>query len=415
MRQAVEAEPESEPPGTEREGEEEQEGEPVFGVRPWRDGVPPDAFDEIEAAWRDISLGKPEPPAGPEEPPLGEERGPAAKEWLGQLTPLWLDRARRELERPVATLARGGGTPTFITSEVPRVHRFHWNGKTWPVTYKPRRLHVLDGIESEVSRARTQSDLRRILSKYLGFWPEELIIEPLIPEMPPYFPDDLDPGAVERRRAYDRAVSARTIVMPELAKVPSARARRKRTKKGCSIEYERPSLGGNATADLYATLYCRFGDRYIGEARVRVLGPGGAIVDSIQYDAVVGDTAYECKCGYSWVADLFYSADPRKRERAVNFLENPMADVPGRARRGEKPGLIVQLRHQQQVAEACGLDFIYVVSSGAFAQVLGEWAPGLQVDCQSESMCGPGCGEGPRPDSDERDEPYGPRPLRFER
>jgi hypothetical protein len=283
------------------------------------------------------------------------------------------------------------------------------------VTYRPRRLHVLNAIEYEVSVARTQSDLRRILSKYLGFWPERLIIDPRIPEMPPYFPDDLDRGGTERRRAYDGAISARIAVVPELATAPSAQKRRKRTKKGCEIEYGRTPLGGHAIANIYALSHCRFGDPAIGEALVRVLGPRGEVVDSVQYDGVMGDTAYECKCGYSWLADLYYSADPRKRARALAFLENPMAERPGRARRGEEPGLIVQMLHQQRVARECGLGFTYVVSSGAFAQLLAEWAPGLHVDCQSEPACGPGCEEGPTPDSSEPDEPYGPRPLRFDR
>lgn len=413
MRQAVEAEPAE--PMERPEVEEEEAEEPALGPPRWRDGVPAGVFEEIEGSWIEISRGEPEPLPGVEEPPLGEERGPVTSELFGQLAPAWLDRARWELERPVATLIHGGTPPGFITTEAPRTHRFQWRGATWPVTYRPRRLHVLDAIEYEVSRARTQSDLRRILSKHLGFWPERLIIDPRIPEMPPYFPDDLDPGAVERRRAYEGAISARIAVVPELATAPSAQKRRRRTKKGCEIEYGRTSLGGHAIADMYAMSHCRFGDMAIGEALVKVLGPRGEVVDSVQYDGVMGDTAYECKCGYSWLADLFYSTDPRKRNRALEFLENPIAEAPGRARRGEEAGLIVQMLHQQRVARECGLDFIYVVSSGAFAQLLGEWAPSLRVDCQSESACGPGCDEGPRPDSSEPDEPYGPRQLRFDR
>jgi Domain of unknown function (DUF4157) len=403
-----EAEPELEE--REREEEEREVGRPRF-----RDGVPSGAFEEIEEAWDRIARDQPEPEPSREEPPLGEERGPTAKEWLGPLAPPWLDRARIELERPVVTLARGGTASNFITNEAPQVHRFQWHGKTWPVTYAPRRLHVIDAIEHEVAHAHSRADLNGILSRYLGFWPERIIIDPRLPLIPPYFPADFDPKGEERRRAFDRAVGSRVAAEPALATAHQV-TRRKRTKKGCKIEWGRAPLGGHPIADAFSFRYCQNNDPAMGEVRVSVPGPGGVEVDSVQYDGVGGDTAYECKCGYEWVADLYYSADPRKRARAIRFLEQPMADEPGRARRGERAGLIVQLLHQQRVAAECGLALKYVVSSGAFAQVLSEWAPSLMIDCQSYSDCGPGCGEGPHPDTgEEREGQFGPRQLRFDR
>lgn len=220
----VEAEPaETEP--FEREAEREAEALRESRAE-WRDGLPPRVFEEVEEEWRER---RPEPPAGTgpagsaaeplpgrPEPPVIEERGPLMREFFGSALPPWIDRARIELERPIATLEPGGTPPFFVSSLPERTHYFRWGDGRVPVAYRPRRLHVLDAIAWTTPRAATDRAAHRTLEQYLGAWPSAEVIEPLIPSMPPFFPPDLDPDGEIRRRVYEDALAA--------GKKPDARA-----------------------------------------------------------------------------------------------------------------------------------------------------------------------------------------------
>ncbi|WP_433292136.1 DUF4157 domain-containing protein [Actinoplanes sp. CA-030573] len=212
----AEAEPAAEE-SFEREAERdaEREAEALRDPRTaWRDGLPPRVFEEVEEEWRERRpepepAGNPaEPLPGRPEPPVVEERGPLLRELIGSALPPWVGRARIELERPIATLERGGTPPFFISSLPERTHYFRWGDGRVPVTYRPRRLHVLDAIAWATPRAPTNRAAHRILEQYLGAWPSDEVIEPLIPSMPPFFPPDLDPDGEIRRRAYEDALAA---------------------------------------------------------------------------------------------------------------------------------------------------------------------------------------------------------------
>jgi hypothetical protein len=410
----------AEPEVPEERGPDREEPETeTFGAEPpvWRDGVPAEIFQDIEDDWERISRGQAEPVVPGQEPPLAEGRGPTEKYWFGEGKPSWLLLAEIELERPVVTLKRGGTAPNFITSSLPMVHRFYWGGRTFPVQFVPHEMHVLDAIEFEVGQARTQSDLRRILSKYLGFWPDEIVIDLRLPSMFPYFPPDLDKDAAERRREFQKAVNARVKAVPALAEAPSAQARRSRTPKGCRIEHGRPELGGNAIANIYALSFCRFGDPAMGEVRVRVVDEKGLVLDSVQFDGLAGNTAYECKCGYGFVARWYYSRNPRLRERALRYLEQPLEEPAPQGQRGERAGPVEQMLRHIRICRQCGLRYRYVVSNGAFASVLRELyfdvienPPEVALECQEMSACGKGCNA--PPDRDDSGEDL-PSPLRF--
>lgn len=163
-------------------------------------------------------------PSGP--PPPQTSQSWLEKELFGTGKPPWATRAVLELERPVATLARGGTAPAFVEVGPPVAVTIH----SQALTVRPRVLHVLDAIEYEVGLARTERDLDRVLRRYLGRSPLRLrppiflpYTEELETHLGPVFPADLDPDLSVRRAIYVAAVRARVKEEPELATAPSAR------------------------------------------------------------------------------------------------------------------------------------------------------------------------------------------------
>jgi len=87
------------------------------------------------------------------------------------------DAAREELERPVATLKRGGTAPSFVTVS-PQSQTIQIGGGearsagNLKVVYKPHAFHVLDAIQNDVAAATSSSQL---LDVFKAYFPESVI------------------------------------------------------------------------------------------------------------------------------------------------------------------------------------------------------------------------------------------------
>jgi hypothetical protein len=94
-------------------------------------------------------------------------------------------RALRELERPVATLDRGGTPPHFITVLPERIGQYTGQtGGTFHVKYRPHRFHILDAIEYAVAQAKTTEELNDVRARYIdpstvsyGFFIPRILIQ----------------------------------------------------------------------------------------------------------------------------------------------------------------------------------------------------------------------------------------------
>lgn len=76
------------------------------------------------------------------------------------------DSAQLELEIPVATLARGGQPPDFVTDGAKQKSSVQLND-TCHITFTPRALHILNAIEYGVERATGNTHLKAVLDKYI--------------------------------------------------------------------------------------------------------------------------------------------------------------------------------------------------------------------------------------------------------
>jgi len=279
-----------------------------------------------------------------------------------------------EAERPRATLERGGEPPHFITVWGEQLGMWGWGTSR----YQVRKLHVLDAIEYEVGRATTEADLEGTLSSYIGFFPLRrdalgLRLPPpriVMPRDVPKLYPDFDPGALVRLEVYAKAVERRAATIPALAKSPlaaKARVPEATRRRGCTVKLASP-LGEEL--DPLATVYCQYATGIFAPFEFRVTAPTG---DWAQYDSMVGNVAYECKCGYASIFRDLSSSDPRRRYWAESSLR----------KRDE------QMLRQRRVAAACGLSLRWYVSNKRFAEILTErwsgnpavlWVPWTECD-----------------------------------
>jgi hypothetical protein len=302
--------------------------------------------------------------------PEGQRYAPYPPTTLPGLLEQGRQRAEREqnileAERPVATLDRGGRAPDFITEAGEQLGMWAWGS----ARYRVRRFHVLDAIEYEVSRAATEADLNRILMDYISFPPIVIgrwSIRPTFRLFVPVFPDNLDPDGSIRLETYEQALAQRIADVPALSRTRAVTARipREARRRGCTVRPARP-MGDNL--DPLAPIYCQVMTGTIFE--YRVTAPNG---DWVQYDALVGETAIECKCGYAWLSRDLNSDEAWRRNRAERRLQA----------RDE------QMLRQRRVAAACGLNLVYYVSNREFADLLADrWMGDPLVEWRPWSEC----------------------------
>jgi hypothetical protein len=81
-------------------------------------------------------------------------------------------------------------------------------------------------------------------------------------------------------------------------------------KRGCRRKPAKP-LGNDPVANFYAEENCRFGSPFATVLKP----PPPSNFRGVQFDGLGGGIAYECKCGYQFVADDYFSSEPWRRAR----------------------------------------------------------------------------------------------------
>jgi hypothetical protein len=254
----------------------------------------------------------------------------------------WL---KGQLERPHAALDRGGRAPRFVTSGA----LTGVQGRLGMIRYTPRTFHVLSKIEYEVSRANTNEDLEDVLIRYLGRGTVR-VLPPRLDELDIVWRDDLDPDGRVRTAIYFGALAKRIREVPALASAPAARRPRlpeESRRRGCEIVVRPVTYGGDPLAEVFCDIVT---GRHF-EAVVRAPDGGKAY-----YDALAGNLAFECKCGWSSMLRDLGSARAWARVRGQFKLDK----------------IEKQMRAHQDVADQCGLNLVYIVSNQRVAEFLNQ-------------------------------------------
>ncbi|HEX7243198.1 MAG TPA: DUF4157 domain-containing protein [Longimicrobiaceae bacterium] len=251
-------------------------------------------------------------------------------------------------EQTTATLARGGAPPNFET-EREQLGMWEWG----TARYRERTFHVLDAIEHEVGRAERPEDLDRILETYIPDWRTGL--RHGAPLLLPRFriPEGLDPLGEQRLAVYRAAVRRRAVDRPALARaraVPLEESEETRRRR-CTIT---PLRGAGLGNDPLASLFCEVATGSPFEYRVTSPTMGSAV-----FDALLGNTVYECKCGYG---SLLRGVDQSR------FWARMRADR-----------LDEQVQRHLRIATDCGLRYRYVVSNREFADFLRQRWFGVDI------------------------------------
>jgi hypothetical protein len=274
----------------------------------------------------------------------------------------------RDYEIPVATLEPGGRPPDFITVDgTQEVMGAHSN-----FSYRKRSIHVIDAITYAVGQANTEADLRQVLERYIGVaQPRPWIPTVIMPIGQIRYPQGFDPGHAQRLAAYRTAVDRRVQQVPALAASTAAQVGmwRETGSRGCK-ERSVPPRGQNLNpmADLFAAKYCR--DPRHQDVEWEVTTPTGL---SVTYDGKIGNTVYECKCGYLGLIEDLISDQEWRRNRAEKRLEQ----------------FDEQMRRQSRIADECRLEYRYIVSNELLRRLLNaRWPMVFITDQPWSESCG---------------------------
>lgn len=272
-------------------------------------------------------------------PPQRHDMSLHALQWRASLG---ADRetARARLERPTATLERGGAAPSFVTPDKPQQHMGEWG----TITVTPRSFHVLDAIESLVARATTPEQILLIYRSYL---PPDLTLHLLYgaeldffgpmrrgPSLPgsvfdPWvvYPADLDPSGLVRRHFFIAAARRRIREVEALRETSLARVLEvnqdyvlegKERKEGpCRVkELDRFKYGGsNVRHNVYGLAVTKGNPN-----ELQIETPEGIVCQTDGADRSNPRVVWEVKTRHEWTGDqrLFYRMDdPRLIERAL--------------------------------------------------------------------------------------------------
>lgn len=290
----------------------------------------------------------------------------------------YAERQRQEQERPVAVLDRGGAAPGFVTEHGTR--RYDWMGGPGgggSITVRVRQFHVLDAIEQELSTVTTPEQVQEVAQRYLPYTAileeavalsqgERRVRQPLIvPTVRPLgdvpvYPQNFDPQAVARLATFTAAVGRRASTVPAVAR--SRYMPRQRQTGRCQLE-PIEAMGN----DPLSSLYCHAVTGSPLSYRITVPGAGGGLTQRwAEIDALRGNTWFECKCGYE---GLLLGSRPGVADRVLDSLDH-------------------QVLNHVHIANACGLEYRYIVSSDRVAELLrSRWFGNVTVDVRRFESC----------------------------
>ncbi|MCF3101835.1 DUF4157 domain-containing protein [Streptomyces roseoverticillatus] len=326
---------------------------PVAPVRPVAPGaragtetLPGSARDPAPQQGSSPSAGQ---PATDYTPPSLQDLGEALEQQGKE------DRTVMDAEVPRATLERGGRPPDFVTlagyGEIV--------GESGQVRHRRFEFHILDAIEYEVDRATTGEEIDAVASAYIptlkqvtGRAPRPAPPAPALHPLRIVIPRTLDPGGEVRLEVYGKAVRKKTGQAPGIATATVPQG-------PCTMRLLRGFLGN----DPVATLYCQMATGTANE--VRVMPPGDP--RGVVYDAIRGNTVFECKCGYGSLV---------KALGKDRFWAKWRAD-----------GLDEQVQRHRRVAQECGLQYRYMVSNREFAELLRMRWFGVTVIHEPSDLC----------------------------
>lgn len=292
--------------------------------------------------------GQPSGSRNPEPAPMHQIYAPPASHDNSLHALMWrasersaAERAIFQGERPFATLERGGSAPDFV-SDAGQGQSMIGSGRV--VTYRRRHYHVLDAIEYEVGRARSDRDLSAVLTRHLSdsWLTYGLALTHLLEGGSTYrnpalggahyffrpyeIGPDLDPRAERRLQVFSRAVAVRLAAAPEMRRQPLARAIAENLlltppdeRQGPCDERPVPRRGGHARHDAYATHVTGSGqDYYVGT-------PEGIACTFDGQDR--HGQVWEVKTGYRYFSEagIVWSPDvPRFHEMILGLEEQRM-------------------------------------------------------------------------------------------
>ncbi|MER5384406.1 DUF4157 domain-containing protein [Streptomyces sp. NPDC002688] len=320
---------------------------------------PRPAVPEYEDLYTDVPV--PEP--GKDIVPRTGERYAHHDPALGELLDMLEAEGKREAavagaEVPQATLERGGRPPDFITV----AGRGAIATESGTVRHVIYLFHILDAIEYDVAQATTEEELEAIAGTYFPTMRQRIGKAPRPIQQKKgrldirriHIAPDLDPGGEKRSKGFHDAVKKKGVRAPK--RVRAAEYER----NGCIFR----AMSGAWGRDPVATFYCQ--EVTHTENEVRVMSP--EYPEGVVFDALVGDTAYECKCGYT--------------SYVRNFGSKAWWAEWGRDKMDE------QMMRHQRVTQQCGLQYRYMVSNKELASLLRDrWGFGVTVLHMPSDLC----------------------------
>jgi hypothetical protein len=294
----------------------------------------------------------------------------------------YAERERFQMERPVATLQRGGRAPDFITEEGTRRHSWLGGpGGGGSVDYRVRKFHILDAIEYHASRASTEEDLEAIVNRFIpgvatGYAVTDVGARSRRQRGPfaggtmidyldaPIIAEGLDPNGVQRIEVFEQAARRRAETVPALAN--SILISRTQRRRGCRLVPTEPS--GD---DPLSNLYCHAVTNSPYSYRIYIetsQGTATATQRWAEIDALRGNTWYECKCGYEALLTGAARGDGVARAK-LDQLDH-------------------QVLNHLDIARTCGLEYRYIVSNDRVAEILRDrWFGNVTIEVREFEPC----------------------------
>jgi hypothetical protein len=323
------------------------------------------------------------------------------------------DAARDELERPVATLTRGGAAPAFVTV-TPKTQSVAIAGGpalgagNINVTYQPRRFHLLDAIEHDVQAVNSSAEL---LDVFRAYFPESVLkfggtiagsarsgATVSLQRHIEFKPQSLDPAGVARTAVFLPAATKRSRDNPNVSTDYLAKTlikeweqheenmneqRRKRMLADdqgnpCSTK-EVDRKGGDADHDAYATKVTG------ADKDFQITAPDGktqCTTDGREPEFVSPKSVWEVKTRHEWATSYgipgaifapYFSGPPTSGAKP--------ADAAGAK---DDPGRIMKIEEQRSrcldVTKRCGYRYSYAFETKEAADFMKQhWASGPPV------------------------------------